>query len=59
MARQRRIDRRLFKCSLCGLEQYAPCKAGHKSYAGHIKPLYCINCRERTEHKQIDGNYRR
>ncbi|GEM_PF-2764574 len=57
MTKQRRVDKRLFKCTLCGLEQYAPCRIGHRSYAGHIKHMYCINCRERTEHRQIDGSY--
>ena len=48
----RHIQRRRFRCSVCGTEVVAPKAAGRTS-EGHIKHMWCFVCKERTEHVQL------
>lgn len=49
----RRYQHRLFKCAVCGEVQPAG-KRRAKTPPGHVKHMYCIRCREITEHRQIE-----
>lgn len=47
----RRYQHRIFVCQICGEEAPAG-KIRGKTSPGHIKHMYCIRCREITEHRQ-------
>lgn len=45
---------RIFKCPTCGQKAYAPKKKGKLTATGHIKTLYCPNCKKKRKQIQID-----
>lgn len=49
-----------FYCTQCGNEgMIIPRKQGQERKSGHLKKLYCLNCREIINHVEIRemGNY--
>lgn len=48
-----RYQKRVFVCAACGAEAPAIKRKG-RTKPGHIKHMYCIRCREITEHQQIE-----
>ena len=49
----RRYQLRTFECSVCG-ERAPALKSLGRTNPGHIKHMYCIRCREITEHRQTE-----
>ena len=47
------IQKRLFRCPVCGSITPAT-KRKCETLPGHIKTMYCYQCRKRTEHEQIE-----
>lgn len=48
----RRIQMRDFECSVCGTRRTATKRLG-RTHEGHIKTMYCVTCREVTDHVQL------
>lgn len=47
-----------FYCTKCGTRGIAiPRKRGHAREDGHLKKIYCLNCKEETNHAEIKGSY--
>jgi rubredoxin len=45
---------RAFKCQGCGLKMVAP--KSHGSEPGHIKDMYCPNCKAETKFEMFDSD---
>lgn len=43
---------RWFRCQVCGYVAPATKGRGPRTGAGHVKHMWCIRCREVTEHRQ-------
>lgn len=57
MAKKRKMERSWFMCTKCGKEGIAlPRKTCKQREPGHLKKLYCIYCREETNHAEIKEN---
>ena len=49
----RKTQKRLFRCPVCG--EVAPAtKRSGKTRPGHIKTMYCCQCREDRDFEQIE-----
>lgn len=42
-----------FRCDVCGTVTPATKRRGRRTSLGHIKTMYCYQCRSVTQHTQI------
>lgn len=49
----RKIQKRFFRCTVCGAISPAT-KRQCLTRPGHIKTMYCYQCRDTTEHEQVE-----
>ncbi len=49
----RKVVTKELKCTKCGRVVTIPRKASRNKSAGHIKHLWCTNCRKRTPHEEM------
>lgn len=53
IANGRKYYLRTFECTKCKQKIVIPL-SGKQHKKGYLKPIWCINCKERTSHLQID-----
>lgn len=49
----RRIQKRDFRCTVCGTVRTAT-KVHGKTGPGHVKTMFCLTCRDMTDHVQVE-----
>ncbi|WP_317380425.1 hypothetical protein [uncultured Intestinimonas sp.] len=47
-----RTQKRVFRCTVCGETAPAAKGRGPRTGPGHVKHMWCVRCREVTEHRQ-------
>jgi hypothetical protein len=45
-----------YQCTACGKTQPIARKKGYQRRGGHLKRLWCTDCRATTNHAQEDGH---
>ena len=49
----RKVQKRMFQCPVCGAVIPATKRFG-KTNPGHVKTMYCYQCKTETDHVQIE-----
>jgi len=52
MPRREKVQYRIFRCPVCGVEVVAPKK--RRTSKGHIKTMVCHMCKEKRDFEQVD-----
>jgi transcription elongation factor Elf1 len=55
--KKRTVTLRVFQCPTCGVKMVMPKKANRITKNGHLKTLYCYQCKTDKQMVQISNSY--